>query len=103
MEKQSEILQSQNSTDGNLNKEQSSSELVKAERYKDGPLTIIGNDELGYFVSIGNYRLTERYKTIQECTNELERPANYSLWLTIVNALIDYALKIRETKSNENQ
>lgn len=47
------------------------SQLIKREKIPNSPFYAIGSDELGYFISIGAYRLTEPQKTLEEAKDLL--------------------------------
>lgn len=61
--KHAELLNLQQSVDENPNRE-NSSELIHREAVQGSPFYIIGNKEMGYFLTFGKYRLTEPQETI---------------------------------------
>ena len=54
---QGDLLRSQMSA-GSQAKE-NSSELVTKERIKNTPLDLVGNEEQGYFVALGKYKVSD--------------------------------------------
>lgn len=84
-----ELLHSQNYTpENNTNKQQSSNEeLIERHTVPGTGFMINGNKQLGYFVSIGTYRVTENQPTIEEC-NKLITEKDYTLLMGIMYAVI---------------
>lgn len=65
------LLDIQTSIEGEQNKENLNSELIHREKVEGSPLWIVGNKEHGYFVAMGNHRLTDSAKTISEAREKL--------------------------------
>lgn len=66
----------------------SKSTLITRERINKTPFTVIGNEETGYFIAMGDYRLTEIHKRIEQAMAEiLEEPWNVTL--KMMSAIID--------------
>ena len=56
------------------NKQKSTSEeLIKRTDIPDTPFTVISIEGLSFFGTMGKYRITENYKTFDECKNDLEK------------------------------
>lgn len=47
-------------------------ELIHREKVERTPFYIVGNEEQGYFLTMGKYRLTEAARTIEEVKEQLE-------------------------------
>lgn len=71
MDTHKELLNIQTSVGGNGNKENLNGELIHREKVEGSPLWIVGSKEHGYFVAMGNHRLTESAKTISEAREKL--------------------------------
>lgn len=46
-------------------------EITHREQYPNSPFWIIGNPEIGYFLALGDNRLTEMYPQIQDVRNHI--------------------------------
>lgn len=84
---QSELLNTQTSADENQNREQSSNtELIHRERVIGTPFSVVGNEESGYFVTLGMYKISPHYPTLNEAKEAVEQDK----WDIIINVF--YAL-----------
>lgn len=54
-----------------------------ARRIQNTPFTLVGNDELGYFIGYGHAQITPTYKTKKETLNKL----NNNHWEIICNMM----------------
>ena len=82
-------------------KKKSSSELVKREKVKDSPFEIISVD--GYhFGSMGNYRITEKEKSIKKLRDDLKN-ITWNRIIQIVMILDDIREKQTEVKQKINK
>ncbi|AXH75282.1 MAG: hypothetical protein [Microviridae sp.] len=70
-------------------------ELISNESIKGTPFKITGNEDLGYFLSMGKYRLTEPTKTKEEVLNELEE----NKWQIICRTIHAYIAFNEEVKN----
>jgi len=69
MELHSQKLQS--NTQEDTNNSHYSNELLKREKIKNTPFEIIGNEEIGYFIAMGKFRLTQPEETIEQTFEKL--------------------------------
>lgn len=98
METKQDILNIQTNADVNQNKvNYSNEELLHKERIDNTPFYIIGNNEQGYFITYGKYRITERKNTIVEIREELEKDR----W-TIITVLIAVLIQITDEIKEKN-
>lgn len=93
---QRELLQLQNTTENPNTNNQKSSQLYEKERYEETAFDIIGNEEYGYFVAIGKYRLTEP-QTKDECIKMIKEK-DYK----IILSLIEVGIMIHEEEKKLN-
>lgn len=54
------------------NTPQQNTQLMVREKLPNTPFTLIGNDEIGYFITMGPYRLTEHYPTPAEASEQIQ-------------------------------
>lgn len=84
----SELLNLHTTTESkNTHKQQSNSELIHTEDV--GSFKIVGNEERGYFVSLGKYRLTEARTTIEECKKLIETK-DWELLLALMGVYYEF-------------
>lgn len=82
---QEDILNTQTSAEEIHN---DNSPLITHKKVEETPFYITGNNETGYFVRMGDYRLTEIHKTEEEAATELK--TNYwHIIIRIVGAIIE--------------
>lgn len=81
---------------GQQNKE-NSSELLHQEKIVGTPLTIVGNEDKGYFIALGRYRLTEPIETIDAAYGLLE-----SQQWNIISNMIATMISINEEMKKED-
>lgn len=81
---QGDLLNIQNSAQETHNSE---SPLIIHEPIENTPFTICGNEEKGYFIRMGSYRLTEYYNTIENAKNHLEI-RKWDITVTIIAAIL---------------
>lgn len=91
MEKQSQLLQSQTSTENANSNKVNSTELLKRIHVEETGFELIGNDEDGYFVALGSYRLTQTY-TESQC-RKMIADKDYELLIGLMGACVDTAIK----------
>lgn len=78
-------------------------EEIEREEIKGSPYWIIGNDDEGYFLGFGKWRLTELMKTKEDVLEHL-RTNKYNVILQTVMAVIEVMkLKDSETFNYEGQ
>jgi hypothetical protein len=75
------------------------SNLITHEEIEETPFIITGSKEDGYFARMGNYRLTEYYKTPEEVIDEIA-PFNWKNIVNVICAVIDVNKKIENQKEN---
>lgn len=70
-------------------KENSSTELIHREQIEDTPFYIIGNEEKGYFISFGKYKLTEEIQSLhtQTLQEQFKSILHHQQWNIILNLL----------------
>lgn len=78
-----ELLKLQTSAEENQNNS-NSTELLERERIENTPYTIIGNQEKGYFLAFGKYKVIENKPTKQEVRDELEKRK----WFVMIDTVI---------------
>lgn len=78
-----ELLKLQSNADSDPNSTPSS-ELIERVEVVGTPFHVIGNEEKGYFLSIGKYRLTENRKTKDDALAEM----NSNMWNIMMNLCI---------------
>lgn len=94
---QDELLQLQSNTEKiNTNNQHSSEELVERHNYPNTGFLIVGNKEKGYFVALGQHRLTE-FQTYGEC----ETAITEKNWDLIVNVISIFAHESAKQILNE--
>lgn len=82
---QADILQSQTNAEDQHNN--NSSELIEKTDVENSPFIIIGNEELGYFLAMGKYRMTQPMKTKQDVIAYLVSNT-YNVIATMITTLI---------------
>lgn len=85
----SDTLEMQNGHDSPKPK---STQLIQKEEIENTPFHVVGSEELGFFITIGNVRLTDPQKTMEEAYNMLD---NHT-WQIITNLIISLVYKILE-------
>lgn len=55
-------------------------------RYKNTPIWVRGDTEMGYFLTLGDYRITESLQSIEEC-EKLIRTRDINLLIAIMSAV----------------
>lgn len=94
------MAQSQSHTfaEENLSKERSSDDSIAyAEQFEDTPLWIRGDDNNGYFVTMGDKRISIPYETPGEAEEAIIRKD----WNVLLNAMIGIFTNL-QLLSNEN-
>lgn len=66
-----ELLSTLTSAEESQHRENLDTEIVHREKLDDTPFYVIGNEEQGYFLAFGKFRLTEPRETIDEAKNML--------------------------------
>lgn len=82
--KMADLLNTQSGAEKNRNKEELNTPLIVRNRIDGTPFHIVGNEEVGYFLTMGRYRLTDHYDTITEAETALER----DFWDIILHMII---------------
>lgn len=66
-----ELLNTQLSVEQiNTNRENYSEELIQRAKLGETAFEVVGNNENGYFIALGKYRLTEPFKPIETITHD---------------------------------
>lgn len=87
--KQGDILNTQNNAGGDQNREPSS-KLIHREKIEGTPFEIIGDDENGWFLSVGKFKLTENKATEVEARMALHD----EMWNIILNLIVIFNKEI---------
>lgn len=69
--KNTELLNTQTSVE-NTDKKPSSTEIVQRIEVENSPLVLVGNDEDGWYVTLGRYRLSKRHMTEEAARKALQ-------------------------------
>lgn len=109
---QSDLLNTQLSVDENQSKQQSS-ELLHREKINNTPFEVIGNEEYGYFIAFGKYKLTESFNLYDYNVDNIHDIAvlylNEHMWNIMTNlmtlfaefATVDTLNRIEKAKQQE--
>lgn len=84
---QREQLELQNTTGKTNTDKQHSTELVHKEHVEGTGFDIVGDEEHGYFVALGQYRIT-KFQPKQECRHMIETK-DYELLLGLIGAVME--------------
>lgn len=74
-----------------------SQELIVREKIPNSPFTVVGNETVGYFITMGEYRLTEHFETTEQASKQLE----IDRW-NIIARLIAATLDKYDTLTKQN-
>lgn len=89
---QSELLSLHTTTDStNTDKPNSNSELVYKERVEKTAFDIVGNEDNGYFIALGSYRLISPQKTIEKCRIMIQTK-DWELILGLIGACMEESI-----------
>jgi hypothetical protein len=66
-----ESLNELTNAEGSQNKLNYGEEIIEKERIPDTPFDVIGNKQLGYFIALGRFRISEKFTTKEETENIL--------------------------------
>lgn len=84
----------------NQNKENSSEELLEREAIEGTPFYIVGNHDIGYFLTLGKHRLTEPDKDILSVYSKLKN----NMWDIILKLVItSHQLVAEEIMKSQNK
>lgn len=96
--KNTQQLNTQNGVEENQNKE-TSSQIVERIEVNETPFIIIGNEESGYFVTWGKFKITKKYNTKEEAKEKIyER--DYELLMNI-SSLITHSIIGKEKEEQK--
>lgn len=93
--KQQEQLRSQMNAEDQIKLE--SGELIHREQVENTPFWIVGNEENGYFLTIGKYRITEHRTSIDGVKNDLENKKWYII-LTLIGIITEQIIYKKDKK-----
>lgn len=94
-----ELENSSTSADAERINSQSNTQLLTREPIKNTPFTIVGNEEQGYIITMGKYKLSEPYKTNILADLAIKR----SDWMLTINVMaLICELKADELKQTFN-
>lgn len=96
--KQEEILHTQVNADENQNNIPSGKQLLEREKITDTPFELIGNEEIGYFISLGKYRISEIMTNKKIAIESLEKEQ----WNYIVRIIVTLIEDIYDNKIQES-
>lgn len=89
------ILENSQTTANQANSTDYSNELINREPIEGTPFQLI-KLENGFFLTMGNYRITEIYNTKEETLELINtQKLNWYTLLTIINTMIEYNKKIK--------
>lgn len=88
------MLNTQNNAEENTNNS-NSSEIIEREQIENSPFTIVGNQETGYFITMGPYRLHEPVATKEDVMNYLLR--------NTYNVILDMIIIVNEINKNSKK
>lgn len=71
-------------------------ELIQRIEIENTPFTMVGNDEVGFIITMGVMRLTDK-KTYKECMNIIGEKS-YDLIITVINAMIIHHDQVKHTE-----
>lgn len=83
---QQELLNTQNNVEESLPSQQSS-EMAEMDVIEGTPFTVVGNEERGYFIAIGKFRISE----VKPTREEAECLLSTDRWNVIVNLIVTLA------------
>lgn len=92
LEKANATSHTQNSAEETHNK---NSTLATTKKIEGSPFCIVYKEDIGHFLALGDYRLTEPMKTEEEVL-EYSINNNWNLITTLVAAIVDKYNKIKE-------
>lgn len=72
------------------------SPLITHTKIDNTPFTITGNEEQGYFVRMGDYRLTDLHKTPGEAQQQIEEQ-HWHITMRMIGAIIERFNEQKET------
>lgn len=83
----------------NTKKNKKNKELIKRTIIENTPFTIIEINE-EYFITMGSYRISEKFKTLEEATEEANT-INWNKIIQVISILMDHEKKIINLKNEE--
>lgn len=96
--KQKDILNTQSNAD-QTHKENSSKPLIERIPIDNTPFTLIGDQEKGYFIAMGNYKITDQILKNEEEANLMLKDKIYEI---ILNMIVIVDEKIEQMKKEES-
>lgn len=97
--KHSELLQSQMNVKEMDNK--NSSKLIEREHIPGTPFHVIGMKDKGWFLIMGNYKITEDYATKDEAINQLAE-SHWNIILNLTSIAVETINKIKHDNTTKN-
>lgn len=86
--KQQELLQSQTSVENsNSDNNNSLPELLTIEPLENTPFKVVGNDETGYFIALGKYKITNHYEDATKAIEYL-KTNQWNVIISMVGAIL---------------
>lgn len=92
MEKNTELLNTQTSAEET--DKQNSGELITRWKVENTPFTMVWEDGKGWMLAMGEYRVTEYYKTDDELETILKEK-NWDFLTTVIAIIIEQTNKIK--------
>lgn len=83
-----ELLHAQTNAENHHNTNFSSEELLERENIEGSPFVIIGNEQKGYFLTLGKWRLTDSFKTKLDVILDLDKN-KYTIILKMLICVIN--------------
>lgn len=104
--KHSELLSIQSNAEENQNRENLNSELIERTEIAGTPFYLVGNEEHGYIITMGKFKLTQNKPTKEEAMNLLTTDY-WNIILRMVTSLhesimIEIGKQLMEEQGNKN-
>lgn len=86
--KASELLNTQQNVENTEYKKSSNEEIQTNEKIEHTPFYVRGNEKTGYFITLGDTRITETYETPLRAIGEVE-PKNWNFMTTVISVITE--------------
>lgn len=93
-------LRSQMSVDSQPKED--SSKLMERERIDHTPFDLVGNEEMGYFVVLGKYKVSQNYGDKNAAIDDARYPA-WDILLNVITLAIHIEMEERQLKSTASK
>ena len=78
-----------------------SSELVTKEQITDTPFELVGNEERGYFIAIGKYKVSQNYSDKETAIDDAKYPA-WDILLNVMSLMASFTFEEERKKLAES-